>query len=331
MSTGEDQGGGPAPAEPKQTYDTKGQPSSPEQGSSSGGCTSCDLAEIETLSCTAKKFGRQSEVIDEVATSLETWKTQFDAARQKYADARTAAAADLNAIRDILDGLAEQLRCRLKDDQRSCLEQACEEVFRDLDECTGPRGCQSPCDTTDPGPLTASNDVGAIAAEIERRRRNLTESAAYFVALVAEPGDITQQVGALKTEATKLASDVAAGGDSEQPVRWYARWLILNTAATLDRLGRGFASVTAYVDCLCGVLRCIVSGWTHLAELEGRKAELDCHDKAKQDACDKKRKDTLQAVLDAYEECCKKAGPGTGQQPCDDSTGEAASSAASAS
>jgi hypothetical protein len=312
MSTGEHRCGEQAPAPREKTYDPNGKDSTPEQNDPSTGCAPCDLSEIENLSCTAKKFARQAEVMNEITGKLETWKGQYEAARQKYADATAAAGADLAAVREVLDALAEQLRCRLRDDQKSCLEQACQEVFADLDACAGPRGCQSPCDGSEDGSLITSDDLAKLTAEIERRRRNLTESADYFVKLVAEPDDITRQAAELKAEAVKLASDVAAGGDSEKVIRWYARWLILDTAATPERLGSGFASTSAYLECLCDLLRCLVSGWAFLAQLEGRKAELDCQLKAQQDACDRKRTDTLQAVLDAYESCCRSRDPEPG-------------------
>jgi hypothetical protein len=291
------------------SHDEASEPTgSPEQstgGGGSTGCQTCDLAEIEHMSCTAKKFARQAEVMTEAGPDLETFRTQYDEARGKYADARTAALADLVEIRTVLDELAEQLRCRLKDGQVDCLEEARDKVFHEIDECSGPTGCQSPCDDSDSGGLETSDDIEALAAEIERRRRNLTESAAYFTQLVAEPDDIATRAAELKADAVQLAADVAAGGDAEKAVRWYARWLILDHEAKWERLGRGFASVSAYVDCLCVTLRCVVSGWNVLAILEGRMAELVCYAAAHQIVCDKLKADVLQAVLDAYEECCE--------------------------
>jgi len=270
-------------------------------------CTSCDLGEIEELACTAKKFARQAEVINETATDLETYRTQFDGARKKYTEAREAADLDLTAIRKVLDELAEQLRCRLTDTQRDCLEQATTTVLDDIDACSEPPGCQSPCDDSEIGDLVDSGEITELTAEIARRRDNLAKSAAYFTALIAEPDDIAKEVAALKAEATKLAADVAAGGDITKVVRWYARWLILDRSAEMSKLGRGFESVAAYIDCLCSVLRCLVSGWTAVAVLEGRKAELECHEAAKQKVCEKKKADPLQAILTEYEECCKEA------------------------
>jgi hypothetical protein len=278
-----------------------------QQGSTSyntGTTSTCDLEAIEQLTCTAKRFGRQAEVMNEVAPKLEEYRTQFAAARQKYTDAVNAATVDLDAIRKVLDELVEQLRCRLTDHQRECLEQAAESVFHDIQECSDPTGCQSPYDDTPAPDPETQTDSAALAVEIARRRANLAEKAAYFTALIAEPDTITQRVAWLKSEAESLAKVVAGGGDASKVARWYARWLILDYWATLSRIGHGFGSVASYVDCLCEVLKGLVSGWTTVAILEGRKAELDCYDTAKQQACQRKKDDTLQAILDAYEACC---------------------------
>jgi hypothetical protein len=299
MTTDKPQGDGSEPAGSVPTESAQNGTTPP-----SGGCSDCDLAEIDDMACTAKKFAKQAEVMNEIAGDLETDRTQYDDARKKYTDARDAATTALHAIRTVLDELADQLRCRLTDEQRTCLEKACCSVFKDIDACSGPRGCSSPCDDSDPGPIETSTDVVALAAEIQRRRANLADSTAYFATLIAEPDTISAQVLALTAEANQLATDVAAGGDASHVPSWYARWLILDTAATMARLGSGFDSVKAYVDCLCGVLRCLVSSWTVVAVLEGRKAELDCQNAAKQALCDKQKANVLQAVLAAYEECC---------------------------
>ena len=74
--------------------------------------TTCDLEEVETLACTAKKFARQAEVMTEQAVKdLETYRTQFTDARQKYTDARSAAKAELKSIHTILGELYRQLEC----------------------------------------------------------------------------------------------------------------------------------------------------------------------------------------------------------------------------
>jgi hypothetical protein len=285
-----------------------------DQPTQDGG-TPCDPEAIEDLACTAKKYDRQAEVMDEVAADLETYRTQFAAARKQYSDAREAASQEIDAIRQQLDELGEQLRCRLTDEQKHCLVQARDKVFAEIDECTGPRGCcLTPCDSDDDAGKAAAQsyqdsddeqeiDIVALTAAIDQLRRDLTANAACFAKLIAEPDEITKRVAALKAEATALATAVAAGGDASKVVVWYARWLILDTSLTLSRIGSGFDSVSAYYDCLCSVLQCLISGWKRLAVLEGIKAWYECKEDAKQKACQKKQENVLTALLEEYEDC----------------------------
>lgn len=276
-------------------------------GQSNGGtCNACNLEEIEQLTCNAKRFGQQAKVMDEVTADLETYRDQYTAARQAYTDARDAAIADLEVIQKTLGDLWEQLRCRLTDDEKGCMKEASDKVFEDIAECSDPPGCHSPCDDSAGPDPESQTDIATLAAEIARRRSNLAESAAYFTSLIAEPVTIKQQMATRKADAEALANDVAAGNDSSKVPSLYARWLILSYWADLTRTGHGFGSVTEYLDCLCGVLKCLVSGWTIVAILEGRKAQLQCYEDARQKACSKKKDDTLHAILDLYEECCRK-------------------------
>ncbi len=268
------------------------------------GCSTCNLEEIETLTCKAKRFGQQASVMNEVAGDLTTYRQQYADARGKYTPARDAAVLDLAAIQAILDETWETIRCRITDTQKECMTQSSTEVFDDIAACSDPPGCHSPCVDSDPGDVETMEDIAKLAADIASRRSNLDDSKVYFAALIAEPDTIATRVAQLKADATTLESDVRAGGDSSQIVSLYARWLILKHWASLDRIGHGFASTAAYLDCLCGVLRCLVSGWTHVAVLEGRKAELECFATGKETACEKKKADTLHAILDLFEECC---------------------------
>jgi len=304
------------------------------ESNSNGNRSSCNLEEIEHLTCNAKRFGQQAKVMDEVAADLEKYAEQYGDARKKYSEARAAVVLDLEDIRTTLGRIYEVLRCRLKDDEKDCLKEQAKKVFDDIEACSDAPGCQSPCETNaGPDPETQT-DIAAIAAEIARRRNNLTESAAYFVALIGkpdavppqigEPDAVTQQTAKLKADTSLLEKDVTAGSDSNKVPELYARMVILAYWAGVDlddssgdvdltRIGHGFKTVTEYLDCLCGVLKCLVSGWTNVAVLEGRKAQLQCYADAKHKACTEKKKDTLNAILGLYQECCE--GDATTGQP----------------
>jgi hypothetical protein len=216
------------------------------------------------------------------------------------------ATAELELTWTILNELEKELKRRLNDEQEPCLYQAAEKVFAEIENCSNNQmGCASPCDDT-PGPDAESQtDSTALAAEIARQRKNLADTGARFKHLIGESDTIKQAVADLKTKADGLVTEVTAGVDNGNVVRWFARWLIIAYWATPERIWDGFGSVAAYLDCLCELLKCLVSGWTTVAILEGRKAELDCEYDAKKQACKKKLDDTLHAILDAYEECWK--------------------------
>ena len=266
-------------------------------------CAPCDLEGIDNLACTAARFQRQAEVINGVAGDLETYRTQYGGAKKAYSTAWDAANAEIATIRTQLDTLYEQLRCRLSDGKRECLETARDDVFADIDECAGPLGCcVGPCEFSDT--ISDTDDVASLTARIQQYRDETTSNTACFIALIAEPDALAARVAAIKSEVTALASDVAGGGDATLVVKWYARWLIADKQLELNRIGNGFTTVAAYMDCLCAALTCVSSGWTVIAVLEGAMAELACKDAAKAKACQQKKDDILDAVLDAYQECC---------------------------
>jgi hypothetical protein len=235
--------------------------------------------------------------MNEVAGALTADRQQYGEARQKYTQARDAAGLDLAAIVVILNETWETIGCRVSDSDKACMTEASTEVFDDIAACSEPLGCHSPCVDTDPGDVEALEDIAQLAADIASRRSNLADSQVYFASLISEPDTIAQRVATV-----------------------YARWVILEHWATLDRIGHGFASTSAYLDCLCDVLKCLVSGWTHVAVLEGRKAELECFASAKEKACAKKKEDTLHAILDLYEECCGGDSSGKKESPVQEPT-----------
>ncbi len=279
---------------------TQGQPE--DKGSGCG----CDLEEIEQLTCQAKRFEQQAKVMNERAGDLQTYRQQYGAARQKYADARAEVLSGINAIDTILENTWEQLRCRLSDSQKSCMKKASDQVFKDITECSDPPGCHSPCDNTDAGDPEKETDIDKLAAEIARRRSNLTDSAEYFKALIAEPENVRARIAKLKADAELLSQDVGTGAGPEKIPELYARWLILKWWTKLERIGHGFTEVSEYLDCLCQVLKCLVSGWTTVAILEGRKAQLVCFAEGKATACTQKKEDTLHVIIDLYSKCCRK-------------------------
>jgi len=276
----------------------------------SGQCAQCDLEGIDNLACTAAKFQKQAEVINDVAADLVTYRDQYTGAKKAYSTAWDAAKTEIATIRTELDSLYDQLHCRLSDDKRECLEKARDTVFGEIDECSGPGGCcVGPCTFDDT--VSDTDDVTSLSARIQQYRDETTSNTACYVALIGEPDALTARVAAVKSEVTSLSSDVAAGGDTSAVVTWYARWLIADKQLEPKRIGDGFTTVADYMDCLCTALTCVSSAWPVIAVLEGAKAQLACQDEAKVKACQQKKDDTLDSILDAYQECCDSATDGT--------------------
>ena len=86
-------------------------------------------------------------------------------------------------------------------------------------------------------------------------------------------------------------------------MRLYARYLVLSGQLEGDALFGGFASVNAYVDCLCKAMQCSYAAWQAVIELEGRKARLECEERARADECERKQRDILDDILCEYEKC----------------------------
>ncbi len=269
----------------------------------SGQCAPCDLEGIDNLACTAARFQRQAEVINGVSADLVTYRTQYGGAKKAYSAAWEAAGSEVSAIRTELDSLYEQLHCRLSDDKRECLEKARDDVFAEIDECTGPLGCcVGPCEFDET--VSESDDVASLTARIQQYRDETISNTGCFVALIGEPVALAARVAETKSEVTALSTDMAGGGDATMVVKWYARWLIADKRLELNRVGNGFTTVAAYMDCLCTALKCVSAAWTVIAVLEGVTAEKACQDAAKAQACQQKREDTLESILDSYQACC---------------------------
>ena len=284
-------------------------------GSTTDPCGDCDLGAVETLACTAKRFQKQADVVNESLTKINEYKTRFGTARADYQKARDAVGADVAATKTTLDDLIGQLRCRLDDDREECLEKALKTVVKSIRECAGKPGCcADACDfDKDPGSDTAA----ALATRIEEYRRKVAKYAACFDQLLTEQTAIATRVAEIKAEVASIAADMAADKPGKDWARLFARALVAHWRLKPNQLWQGHKTVNDYVDCLCTALTCLLKGWEAIAILEGVKAELDCQDDAKDAACLKKQTDVVDEVMRVYVCEC----PPDDDQPTDGSDG----------
>ncbi|KJK59267.1 hypothetical protein [Saccharothrix sp. ST-888] len=269
----------------------------------------CGLGAITDLNCGATGLSKQAAVTNEVLPTLQGFQNQFGTAKTDYGKARDAAKVDVDAAVGLLDSVHALLRCRIDDEQRSCLEQAVVKVFEEITACTGtsdccpPPSCDFDCDPDD-------DTVEELASRIAKYRNITARYTACFTALIAEQTALPARAAALKADAAQLATDAAAEATARDVVRLYARLLVADRQR--KAVWHGFGTVASYVDRLCKELVCILKGWQAIAVLEGAKAGLECQDAAKAAACDAKRQHVVDEVLTEYEKLCPPSCPPSG-------------------
>jgi hypothetical protein len=273
------------------------------------GCKPCVLEGVDNLACKAERYQKQAEITSKVAAELEKHKKEYEEARQSFGVEWEAAQAELELLGTELDKIRDLLECRLKPEDKQCLDEAATEVFEDLDECAPPPGC---CvgDCTFDDTVADDEDVAALTARIDAYTAQVQAATACFTSLVGEPKVLKDHVAELKTEVALLSTEAGEKDPTKLP-RSYARYLIAVRKHQHTHIGHGFTSVKDYTDCLCKALQCIAAGWTAIAVLVGASAEAACLEKAKRTACDDMQRGVLVAILAGYE-CCKAKSDGSG-------------------
>ncbi|MER5728127.1 hypothetical protein ABT084_07165 [Streptomyces sp. NPDC002138] len=284
--------------------------------------TDCDLGAIDDLACGAKGIQRRAEVTQEHLPQLREFQEKFNAARGEYAAARHTAQADLDVAGEVLDRVREQIRCRITPEQRHCLREAVDEVFEEIDECSDDGGCcAGECDCAFDDGVGDDDTVAALSARIARYTAEVAKDTACFVSLDAELTELPARAAKIRTDAAQLLADAADPVVGKDVVRLYARLLVLRRR--VQDAWRGFATVTAYVRCLCKVLLCVLKGWQAIAVLEGARAELVCKEESRKAACVRKRNQVVEEVMAVYAHLCPPCPPGHGEgaeeEPCEES------------
>ncbi len=269
-------------------------------GTSTGGeCVGCDVG---GLACTTEMYKKQAEVAERSTQALQGYQEKFASARGDYTKARADAKADVHAAQAKLRDIKDSLKCVLDTDERNCLKASLETVKAAIKECTGTTGgcCVGECSY--PSEPTEGETTSSLAGLIDEFTQEAAKNQACFDALIDLLTSIPAAVADLKAAVAALDADVKADGDKDL-VRLYARYLVLMWKLEGDALFGGFASVNAYVDCLCKAMQCSYAAWQAIIELEGRKARLECEERARADECERKQRDILDDILCEYEKC----------------------------
>ncbi|MFF3935671.1 hypothetical protein [Streptomyces phaeofaciens] len=272
----------------------------------------CDLGAIDDLACSATGIKRQAEKTEQQLARLTEFKDRFNSARADYTKARETAGADAEAAARTLKQVYEQLRCRIGAEDKHCLKRAVRQVFAEIRDCAGGWGCcADECDCEFDPSVGDEDTVASLAARIARYEAQVEREAACFTGLAGEKDALPQRAAQIKADATQLLADVAGPDAGRNVIRLWAQLLVLRRR--LEELYRGFGPVSAYLDCLCKVLLCILKGSSAIAVLEGAKAKLECMDALKKKACDEKQTNSVAEVMEVYERLCRECPPkGTG-------------------
>jgi hypothetical protein len=280
-------------------------------------CGDCDPGSIDDLTCSAKRYQTQSEII---TTSLETitkYRADFTTARTQYQAALDANRAEVGTTRELLDSVInETLLCHVKGQKRECLDQALKQVIECVRKCGGAPGCcAQPC-TFDPN--RGQQGAAELKGRIEQYRRDVAASATCFEGVLAHISELPTRVGERKGEVAAIKQEAESGTTGKDWARLYARAIVAKWELEDDQVYAGFPRADALVDCLCQALTCIMQGWEAIAVLEGIVAELDCKEAASKDRCGKQRGDMVGEIMCRYDRCCEEKGTPTDSGECDD-------------
>jgi hypothetical protein len=277
-------------------------------------CPQCDLKAIDDLHCEAQRITKEAAATAESSEELATMRTEFEEARTSYLGARADAQTALVVIDGQIESLKSSFDCLYNDENKKevidCLKASHARVREELRSCgDGPTGCcinAGDCEFAEEAP------PGEIAARIEEYTAKVTKAKACFDALkkepkpVPEPAGLPQRVETLQTAVTTLIADKCSEEGDWKTL--YVRFL--KVVDDRQAIWRGFATVTAYVDCLCLALTCVLKGKKALAKLEGQRAFLTCQDTKKDDRCQALRDHFIEEVIADYERTC-------GKEPCE--------------
>ncbi len=270
----------------------------------------CGISAIDELACKAQGIKRRAEVTQESLDQLEGFKGKFTNAKTDYGNAREAARPEIQAASKKLEAIHEQLRCRLNEEQRSCVEGAVVKVFGQIEECVGEPGCSRvPCEF-DPD-CHEGDTVSKLKGRIARYREEVGKAADYFSWLIAEQKALVDRATKLHADANQLATD-ANDVNADAPTL-FARLLVAEHQH--KAVWKGFHTVQDYVDCLCKTLVCILQGWEAIAILEGRAAEEQCKLDGEEAFCQYIQANTVAEVMTEYYKCVPDDYPSTGHHP----------------
>ena len=270
-------------------------------------CPDCDFDRIHRLICRSEHDKKLNDVRVESLAILQSRWDGFNAAQKAYIEARTADRPIVNAARQKLNGLIEEIVCRLNRRHRECLEREWQALLTEIRACRGPVGCR-PVQHVFAGEVSdaPSGAAGAppLIGRAHQYRTVAEQLKVYFDELLTEIQDVTARATKLRDDVEVLATDSAGDADRDTTLRLYARALALKWDADDENIWSGFATSKAYIDCLCAVITQLTEAWECIAVLEAAAAERDCCGRQAKARCDALQQQPVEQLLERYEHHC---------------------------
>jgi hypothetical protein len=291
--------GDPAPDYPAPAYPSPDHPG-PEPN--------CDPDVLDDFACAAKGIAAQAAYNADHLQALDTARTQYNGARKAYGASGDAARPLVREAEKQLSKIIEQVEC-LIDDARVVrrLRHAFERVEDRLEQCGDQSGCycRTDCDYDAEVRDSAPEDLASRIADIERRTK---EAEDCFADLIQEPTKLTGRLTAVQAEVADVATKIGGNPETTDFTRLYAAALVARRH--LSAVWRGFADVNAYIDCICGLLTCMLKGHAAIAELKRQDAVYQCHRDTEVAACTRLRTNTVDEVIAEYLKASAQYGDG---------------------
>ncbi len=261
----------------------------------------CDpSSSIDERKCRDQGLTAQLDYTKQHSDALQAAQTAYDTARTGYREARHDAALKVQDMKHQVKHLIERIKCLIEQERVvRCLDEAFEEVCKELDCCEGPLGCCVEVVEFDREP---PDRYRKLVRRIDRYTEVVTKAQACFDVLVTEPDALALRVTAVKADLDAITAALADDAAKVDLKKQYAAALVARRK--LARIWNGFADSAAYIDCLCHALTTWADGVDAISLLTGAKAVLECRRQSAQDWCTRLVGGPVAEILVVYDRIC---------------------------
>jgi hypothetical protein len=261
----------------------------------------CDpTSSIDERKCRDEGLAAQLAYTKQYSDALEAARTAYDTARTDYREARHDAALKVQDMKHQVKHVIERIKCLIEQERVvRCLDEAFEQVCKELDCCEGPLGC---CVEEVEFDAEPPERYRKLVHRIDRYTQVVAKAQACFETLVAEPAALAERVAAVKADLDAILAALADDAAKVDLKKQYATALVARRK--LARIWNGFSDSAAYLECLCHALKTWADGVDAISQLTGARAVLDCRRKSAQDWCTWLVGGPVTEILVIYDRTC---------------------------